>query len=258
VRRIVPISIALVLAIGALCKTARADESEDKRPNAALAACASGDVAKGISILGELYAETRNPAFVFNQGRCYQKNNQLEPARSSFTEYIRIGTSEPPEDIKRAEGFIKEIDEALAARRKNEPAPVLVTTTQQSGEGHAHMLRVTSIALAAVGVAAVGAGVFFSLKVKSMNDAINQEFAGQDYVTDPVHLQQQIADGKSYETWQWVGYGVGIAALAGAATTFLLGGGFAGSGSAAAEHAAVTVTPALSPDGAGGLVRIRF
>src|SRR5215468_10936598 len=136
----------------ALWRTARADDmpaaGDDKRPTAALAACASGDVAKGIAILGELYAETRNPAYVFNQGRCFQKNNQLEQARGSFTEYIRIGTNEPPEDIQRAQGFVKEIDEALARRRANEPAtPVLVTTgSAPSGEGHAHMLRVTSIA----------------------------------------------------------------------------------------------------------------
>src|SRR5262245_41479498 len=124
VRRTLLISTALVLACAALAGSARADEGEDKRPTAALAACASGDVTKGITILGELYAETRNPAFVFNQGRCYQKNNQLEQARSSFTEYIRIGTSEPPEDIQRAQGFVKEIDEALAARRANQPSPV--------------------------------------------------------------------------------------------------------------------------------------
>src|SRR5262249_14192761 len=109
---------------------ARADDpagGEDKRPTTALAACASGDVNKGIAILGELYAETRNPSYVFNQGRCYQKNNKLEEARGSFNEYLSIGTNEPAEDIQRAQGFIKEIDEALARQRANAPTPVLVT-----------------------------------------------------------------------------------------------------------------------------------
>jgi len=87
VRRLLLTSTALLTGL-ALSGAARAADpapgGEDKRPNAALAACASGDVTKGIAILGELYAETRNPSYVFNQGRCFQKNNKLEQARGSF------------------------------------------------------------------------------------------------------------------------------------------------------------------------------
>jgi hypothetical protein len=262
VRRELLISTMMALASAAFGRTARADVSpppaDDSRPNAALAACASGDVAKGISILGQLYAETRNPSYVFNQGRCYQKNNQLEQARGSFAEYLRIGTSEPPEDLRRAQEFVKEIDDALARQRASAPAPILVTTVQPGGEGRRHSLRVTSVVLAGVGVAAIATGAFLSLKVKQTNDDINREFAGMDYVTDPAHLQQQLADGQRYETWQWVGYGLGVAALAGAVTTFVLSGGITGAGAGSAEHAALDVAPSLSPDGVGGVVRIRF
>jgi hypothetical protein len=245
----------------ALCGIASAADlsppAEDKRPNEALAACASGNVDKGIAILGELYAETRNPSYVFNQGRCYQKNGQLEPARHRFAEYLRIGTSEPPEDIQRAQGFVKEIDDTLARQRASQPAPVIVAPAAPSAEGHAHALRVSSIVLAAFGVAAVGVGVYMSLQVKATNDRINQEFAGKDWVTDGVWLQQQLSDGTRYETWQWVGYGVGIAAFAGAVTTYLLSGS-ALPWSGSSERAAVGVTPAVSPDGIGGVLRLRF
>jgi len=260
---------ALLIDALAFGRVARADEpaggqaagqaaGEDKRPTDALAACASGDVAKGIGILGQLYAETRNPAYVFNQARCYQKNNKLDEARGAFTEYLRLGTNEPPEDLQRAQGFIKEIDDTLARQRASQPAPVLVGPAQQpTGEGHARMLRTTSMVLAGVGVVAIATGVVFSMKVRSSNDAINQMFANGAYVTDEARLEQQISDGKTFQTWQWVGYGVGIAALAGAATTFILSGGFAGKG-APAEHPAVTVTPTASSDGMGGVVRVRF
>ncbi|HEY7372062.1 MAG TPA: hypothetical protein VIF57_07765, partial [Polyangia bacterium] len=175
----------------------------------------------------------------------------------AFTEYLRIGTSEPPEDLQRAQGFIKEIDDALARQRASQPAPILVAPVQ-SNEGRARTLRTTSVVLAAVGVAAIGVGAFLSYKVKSTNDAINNEFANQPYVTDEARLEQQISDGKSYETWQWVGYGIGVAALAGAVTTFVLAG-FSGSAPAAApEHGAVAFTPTLSTDGAGGVLRVRF
>ena len=196
-------------------------------------------MAKGIAILGELYAETRNPTFVFNQGRCYQKNSQLEQARGAFAEYLRIGTGEPPPSVERARGFIKEIDETLARQRANAPKPVLVVPVQsrQGGdEGHGPALRRASIVLAAVAVVGLGAGVYLSFKVKSVNDSVNQQFANQPYVTDEARLDQQISDGKSYETWQWVGYGLGVAALA----------------------AAVTVAPTASSEGVGGVVRMRF
>lgn len=253
-------STAVLTAVTTFCAGARADETppagEDKRPTAALAACASGDVAKGISILGELYAETRNPSYVFNQGRCYQKNNKLDEARGSFSEYLRIGTSEPPEDLQRAQGFIKEIDDALARQRASQPAPTLVTPARpSSGQETARLLRTTSIVAAAVGVAAVGFGAVMSLKVKSTNDSINQQYS-QPYVTNEAQLEKQISDGKSYQTWQWIGYGVGVAALAGAVTTFVLSGRFAAG--AGAEHPAVSVTPTASADGMGGVVRLQF
>jgi hypothetical protein len=252
---------AVLLAASALCRSARADGSsarpDDPRPTAALAACASGDVPKGIAILGTLYAETRSPAFVFNQGRCYQKNGQLEPARHRFAEYLRIGISEPPDDIRRAQEFVKEIDDTLARLRVAALAPAAAAPVSSSRGEHAHALRIASVVLAALGVAAVGTGVYLSLKVNSISDDIDKEFANQDYVTDAAGLQRQLADGARYETWQWIAYGVGGAALAGAVTTFILGGSsLPWSGSS--ERAALGLTPAVSRDGLGGVVRWRF
>jgi hypothetical protein len=254
------ISIAAVLASAALGPTARADGSavspvpaEDPRPNAALAACASGDVAKGITILGALYAETRNPSYVFNQGRCYQKNGQLEPARSSFAEYLRIGVNEPPEDIKRAEGFIKEIDDALARQRAATPT-VVIAPAASGGEGSSRTLRVSSYVLGGAAVVALAVGVTMSLKVQSINEELNREYASQEYITDYDRLQQRLSDGARYETWQWIGYGFGAAALAGAATTFILSTRGAGS----SERAGVAMAPTLSPGGLGGVVRVLF
>jgi hypothetical protein len=109
--------------------------------------------------------------------------------------------------------------------------------------------------LAGVGVAAIATGAYMGLKVKQTNEDIDRQFAGMNYVTDVASLNQKVSDGESYQTWQWVGYGVGLAAMAGAVTTFILGGGLeAGS----AQHARLDVTPSLSPDGAGGVVRVRF
>ncbi len=257
-RRLLLTSTALLTGL-ALCATARAADpgAEDKRPNAALAACASGDVTKGIAILGELYAETRNPSYVFNQGRCYQKNNKLEQARGSFTEYLRIGTNEPPEDLQRAQAFVKEIDATLEQQRASQPAPVVTAPAAPPSDSKG-MLRVSSVVLAAVGVVAVGFGVVMSFKVKSTNDELDQIFAGQKYVTDVGRIEQLQSDGSSYQTLQWVGYGVGAAAVAGAVTTFILGG-YKFPWSAESTHqAGLDVTPSVSPSGGGAVLRMRF
>jgi hypothetical protein len=236
--------------------------AEDPRPRAALGSCASGDVKKGIAILAELYAETRNPSFVFNQARCYQQNGQLEPARQRFSEYVRVGTNEPAADIQRAQAYIKEIDDALAREAASKPAgtPVIVTTATPSPaapEGRARTLRATGIALTVLGLAAVGTGVYLSFKVQATSRDVENKFANMGVVTDPAALQRELSDGGRYETWQWVSYGIGVAALAGAATTFLLGGSPFSSPRTTAETS-VTMAPVVMPGNVGGVLSIRF
>ena len=48
-------------------------QSQDK---AARKACLSGDYSKGVAILADLFVETREPIYVFNQGRCFEQNLQ--------------------------------------------------------------------------------------------------------------------------------------------------------------------------------------
>jgi len=260
VRRPLLTSTALLTSV-ALCGTARAADlaspGDDKRPNAALAACASGDVARGIAILGELYAESRNPSFVFNQGRCYQKNNQLEQARGSFAEYLRIGTNEPPEDLQRAQAFVKELDDTLARQRASQAA-VVATPASAPGDGTARVLRVSSVVLAAVGVVAVGFGAAMSFKVRSTNDDLKELYAAQPYVTDSARVAQLESDGSRYQTLQWVGYGVGAAAFAGAVATFILGGSRFPWSAESPDRVALDVTPAVSAEGGGAVLRLRF
>jgi hypothetical protein len=261
--------VFLVLAGGAKAGAAAADE-EDPRPRAALAACARGEVKQGIDVLAELYVQTRNPSFVFNQGRCYQQNGQLELARARFAEYLRVGNNEPIDDIRRAEAFIKEIDDQLARQKLPGPAAAapagtsppdtaLLTASASAApsEGRGGYLRASGIALTVLGVAAIGTGVYLSFKVQALEDDVERRFAMMGVVTDPAALQRELTDGGRYETWQWISYGLGVAALAGAATTFALGGWPVG-GRSASEPPAVVVTPVASAGSIGGLMRLRF
>jgi hypothetical protein len=251
-----------LLALAPQALETAATTNEDPRPQAALGACAAADVRKGIEILAQLYTETRAPAFVFNQGRCYQQNGQLEAARQRFAEYLRIGRSEPAADIRRAQQLVKEVDDALARQKADALAA-------GAGESPLRASRIAAAALTVLGLAAVGTGVYMGMKVQSTQNSIESQFSGSDsYVTDAGTLKHQVADGTRYETWQWVSYGVGVAALAGAVTTFALGGRSApaprapGGPEAAPAPAppptSVVLVPAISPGGAGGVLRVSF
>jgi hypothetical protein len=252
-----------LFAVALPASRAAADQAaapqEDPRPRAALGACGSGDVKKGISILAELYAETRNPSFVFNQARCYQQNGQLEAARQRFSEYLRVGQNEPAEDLRRAQAYVREIDDTLA-RQPPRPGPIIVTAPApdpSAREGRARTLRATGVALTVLGLAAVGTGVYMSLKVQATTRDVENRFANMGVVTDPGALQRELSNGGRYETWQWVSYGIGVAALAGAATTFLVGG-FPFSPARSTSETSVSLTPVAMPGKVGGVFRLRF
>jgi hypothetical protein len=224
---------------------------EDPRPRQALEACAAGDVGRGIALLAALYAESKDVGYIFNQGRCYQQNGQLEPAAQRFREYLRVGVNEPAGDRERARGFVQEIEETLARQQ---------TAASSGGDRHRRALRITGFALGAVGVAAVGAGAVLGLKVRSTENAVEKEFKNPEtIVTDSGRLKQRLADGGRYETWQWVSYGVGVAALAGGATALVISGAASSpTGSAGREQARLRVAPLVSAQVVGALARVAF
>ena len=85
--------VFLVLVAGsstlAFAKSRPTQLSADECGKAAKKACIKGDVGKGIDILGDLYVETGDITFVFNQGRCFQQNHRWEEALDRFNEFLR-------------------------------------------------------------------------------------------------------------------------------------------------------------------------
>jgi hypothetical protein len=241
-------------------------QQQGVRSRQALIACDGGDVAKGVALLADLYAETKDPGHVFNQARCYQQNEQIDPALQRFREYLRVGTAEPPADIARAQGYVRELEGILAARQAEEQKRAQATAAvaaaaagQAAGsERRLKVLRVTSIVLGGIGLASLGTGAYLSSRVRSLEGEIEQRFKGQQVVTDNAPLKRQLADGGRYETWQWIAYGVGVAAAAGAVTTFALAGFTFSSGEVAGRPATVSLAPVATPSAVGAVVRGRF
>jgi len=80
---------------------------------AARKACLSGDYAKGASILSDLFIDTKNPTYIFNQGRCFQQNHRYEDAISRFKEYLRVEKNISPEDKADTQKHIADCKEQL-------------------------------------------------------------------------------------------------------------------------------------------------
>lgn len=57
----------------------------------ALTACLSGEYERGITILTKLFVKTKDPTYLYNQGRCYEQNRRYDDAIGRFQEYLRAG-----------------------------------------------------------------------------------------------------------------------------------------------------------------------
>jgi hypothetical protein len=100
--------------------------SRQPRERAARKACLTGDPAKGVSILADLFLDTKDPTYIFNQGRCFEQNRKYEDAIARFEEYLVTANAVlSREDREAAEKHIATCREALARERGSSSATTL-------------------------------------------------------------------------------------------------------------------------------------
>jgi hypothetical protein len=237
------------------------DSGTATKEKSAKKACVKGDFKAGIDILGDLYVDTGNPTYLFNQGRCYEQNHRLEEAIDRFREYLRKSEHATEEDKAAAKSHIAEC-EALLVKEGRTIAPPPSDSTVPGGttstvssppppnsaEPHVTMmvgipvaaepegrgLRIAGVLTAAAGVCLVGAGVAFTVKERSLTDAINTKFS-----------RSKESSRASYETLGYVSYGIGAAAIVGGATLYYLGWRSAKHESTASV---IVALPAVTPE----------
>jgi hypothetical protein len=73
-------------------------QSRLTQEQAAKEACATGDYRKGIDMLADLYVDTNDPVYVYNQGRCYEQNSRFEQSIERFRESLRKETDLPADE----------------------------------------------------------------------------------------------------------------------------------------------------------------
>jgi hypothetical protein len=249
-------------------------QSQDNRQSqekAARKACLTGDYNNGVSILADLFVESKDPVYVFNQGRCLEQSSRFKDAIARFEEYLRMGETAKldPADRAAAQKHIEECKAKVADEDKAQvaapqplaqpmsqpmaqPVPQPDATTRSALQPKAepaqsgHGLLVGGIVTGAVGVAAVVAGVAFNLKANSMVDDMQ--------TTVDAYTSSKNSSQETYKTLAWVGYGVGAACIATGAVLIAIGASRRGS----SGQTDVALLPALGPGQAGVLLRGGF
>ena len=244
--------------------------SRQAKERSAKKACLAGDPAKGVEILAELYVDTNDLTYIFNQGRCFEQNRKYEDAIGRFREYLVKGGSLTAEEKAVAQKRIEACESYLP---KNEPAPTVVsppppvvsTPVVQAPPAQAPIspevaavaqqpqplddkagsgLRIAGITVASVGAAALITGVVLNLKVNSMSSDLQK----------PDNFNRDTdSSRKDYKTLGWVSYGVGAACVAGGSLLYFLG-----RRSGRNPVQSVALLPNVAPDMAGAVLTGAF
>jgi hypothetical protein len=237
----------------------------EAKERAARKACLRGNTDKGVEILTDLYLDTKDATFIFNQGRCFEQNHKYEDAIARFREYLlkapnitdadRTETQKHIADCQTYLGKVEAPAAIVAAPASPPPAPPPAVApvapavvppaqaavsiqqpaeTTSSGSG----LRTAGVVTASAGGALLITGVILNLKVNSMSKDLENHY-----------LTSTNSSRENYKTFSQVSYGVGAACVAGGALLYYLG-----SRSGNASSAQVTLAPALAPGAIGAIV----
>jgi hypothetical protein len=105
----------------ALAGAAQAGPKEEKR---AIQSFAAGRYDEALEIYAKLYADTLNPVYLRNIGRCHQKLKQPEKAIESFQDYLQKGKNISADEKAEINGYIKDM-QALRddQARQQQPPP---------------------------------------------------------------------------------------------------------------------------------------
>jgi hypothetical protein len=100
---------------------------KEAKERAARKACLSGDYAKGVGLLSDLFIDTEDPNYIFNQARCFEQNSRWEDAIGRFREYLRKATKIGPADRADTEKHISDC-QALLDKKEGRSAGTAPTS----------------------------------------------------------------------------------------------------------------------------------
>jgi hypothetical protein len=250
--------LGLLLTVTLIAPRARA-ESIESRQRTARTSCLSGDYAKGVAILSELFVDTRDPTYIYNQGRCFEQSRKYEDAIGRFQEYLRAGRNLSADEVADAKKHIADCKQLQS--EQSPPAPpgptvtaappgpgpvgaVAVQPTVAPAGKPGRGLRIAGGVLGAAGVGGIVTGVVLSLKANSLASDMEKL---DGYTPDKESSR------KDYRNLGIVAYGVGAACIATGGVLYFLG-----LKAAATETPSVAFFPLITPGGAGAALTGAF
>ncbi|MBN2575254.1 MAG: hypothetical protein JXP73_11885 [Deltaproteobacteria bacterium] len=253
------------LIVACLSVTARAQaEGREATERAARKACIAGDYAKGVDLLADLFVDTKDPTYIFNQARCYQQNARHAEAVNRFREYLRKAADIGQAERAETERYIAECEALLAKERSGgegqssgPPAESSTASAAADRRPDAEVrtgaspsperaprpgggLRIAGIAAALVGVAGLGTGLGCQLKANQLAGELGK---------NNTYSRATQSSYDNYVTLGWIGYGVGAAGLASGALLYYFGWR-----AGRAPGPQVALSPLLGPERTGVLV----
>jgi hypothetical protein len=256
------LAATLVCAFLLAITPARAQKA-DPRESQSRSECLAGRFQAGVDLLAQMFVETGDANYIYNQGRCYEQNGKFSEAILRFREFLRKAKNLSAEDKTEVNGHITDCqaeldkrppppprsDTELVGKPGAKPGPDVVTTlSPPPAEGGGSGLRTAGIVVGSVGAAALVAGVVFSIETRNIANEVTTDYANHKYDRSKDNL------GKLFGELQWVGYGVGALGLLGGGVLYYLGHQ---SGHSTASSA-VSFMPVLLPGGSGAVIQGRF
>jgi hypothetical protein len=114
---------AVLVMVLALAGAAQAGGAKEEKK--AIQSFAAGRYDEALEIYAKLYADSLNPVYLRNIGRCHQKLKQPDKAIESFRDYLDKGKNISADEKAQVDGYIKDM-EALRDEQAGRPpaAPV--------------------------------------------------------------------------------------------------------------------------------------
>jgi len=110
---------AVLVMVLALAGAAQAGPKEEKK---AIQSFAAGRYDEALEIYAKLYADTLNPVYLRNIGRCHQKLKQPDKAIESFQDYLQKGKNISADEKAEINGYIKDM-QALRDEQARQQQP---------------------------------------------------------------------------------------------------------------------------------------
>jgi hypothetical protein len=258
--------LALLIPIWLIPMQARADTIAE-RERAARTACLSGDYAKGVATLAELFVDTKERTYLYNQGRCFEQNGRYEEAIPRFIEYLQKNQDAGVPSDPDTEKHIANCQARLAqqkgqptagqpqsagdtsagqtpeAPKESGPQPADGVQASVSSEGIGSRLRIAAITTLAVGGAGLVTGLILNIKANSLANELES-------TRDNYQRSKESTRG-TYETFGWVTYSVGAACIAAGTIMYFIGRN-------QGKEASVSLLPTMGPGAAGAMLQGAF